>query len=283
MKYAYYPGCSLHATGLEYDQSTRAALGALDVELEELREWNCCGASSAHALDANAAVILAARNLALAQRTQRDLVAPCAACFNRLKTAEHILKTDPARRATLEHALDFYYADAIQILNPIDLVVNHIGLKRVRAAVKNPLTDLRVVSYYGCLLVRPPHITQFDDPEQPRALDQLLSAIGAQPVEWADATHCCGGSLSLTRANIVAKLVDDLVAHARAAGAQIIATACPLCQINLEMRQTRAAKLPVVYFTELMGLAFGLKESRKWWGKHLINPRALVSRYSVVA
>ncbi|MBI5649939.1 MAG: heterodisulfide reductase subunit B [Chloroflexi bacterium] len=269
MKFAYYPGCSLHATGLEYDQSTRAALCALDVELDELRDWNCCGASSAHALDANAAILLAARNLALAQRAHRDVIAPCAACFNRLKVAEHILKTDSTRRVEIERALDFYYADATQILNPIDLVVNHIGLPRVRAAVKNPLTDLRVV----------PHITQFDDPEHPRALDQLLSAIGAQPCEWADATHCCGGSLSLTRANIVIKLVDDLVAHARDVNAQAIVTACPLCQINLEMRQTRADKLPIVYFTELMGLAFGLKESRKWWGKHLINPRELVSRY----
>lgn len=280
MKYAYYPGCSAHATGLEYDHSTRAVLRALDVELNEIDDWNCCGASSGHSLDAWAAVALPARNLALAQKTNLDVLAPCAACFNRLKAAEYALKHDAQQRGELEKTIGFKFAAAMQVLNPIDLVVNRIGLERVRAAVKHPLTDLRVVSYYGCLLVRPPQVVQFENPEHPVLLDELLAALGATPIDWAYATVCCGGSLSLTRADIVSKLVDDLVAHARTVGAQALVTACPLCQTNLEMRQSRTDKMPIVYFTELMGVAFGLKESSKWWGKHLIDPRGVVDRYT---
>jgi heterodisulfide reductase subunit B len=192
------------------------------------------------------------------------------------------LKTGNGQRREIEDAVGFKYAGTTQILNPIDLVVNRVGLPRVRAAVKRPLTALRVVSYYGCLLVRPPQVVQFDDPEHPVLLDKLLAALGAQPIDWAYATVCCGGSLSLTRAKIVSKLVDDLVAHARAVGAQALVTACPLCQVNLEMRQTDKNKMPILYFTELMGLAFGLKETRKWWGKHLISPHALVDKYTSI-
>jgi heterodisulfide reductase subunit B len=223
---------------------------------------------------------LPARNLALAQKTNLDLLVPCAACFNRLKVAEHALKAGNGQRAEIERAVGFTYAGTTRIRNPLDVIVSEIGLERVREKVRQPLSGLRVVSYYGCLLVRPPEIVQFDDPEHPRWMDKLLTALGAEPQDWAYATMCCGGSLSLTRAKIVNKLVDDLVAHAREVGAQALVTACPLCQINLEMRQTRADKMPAIYFTELMGLAFGLKASATWWGKHLISPRGLVEKYT---
>lgn len=281
MKYAYYPGCSLHATGLEYDQSTRAVFRALGVELEELEDWNCCGASSGHSLSGIAATGLPARNIALAQKVNLDMLVPCAACFNRVKSAEYSLKTNVSERHEIERAVGFEYTGAVAIRNPLDVIATEIGFDQVRQAVKRPLRDLRLVSYYGCLLVRPPEVVQFDDPEHPVLLDQLLSALGAEPVDWAYATVCCGGSLSLTRAKIANKLVDDLVAYAREVNAQAMVTACPLCQMNLEMRQTKDEKMPVIYFTELMGLALGLQDSRSWWGKHLIDPRRLVSRYAV--
>lgn len=214
MNLAYYPGCSLHATAVEYDESTRAVFRALDVGLTELRDWNCCGASSGHSLSAFAAVALPARNIALAQNANLDLLAPCAACFNRLKVAEHTLKTDTARRDELERTLGFRYAGTTRVRNPLDLIVNEIGLARVRAQVKHRLGELRVVSYYGCLLVRPPKVVEFDDPDHPRLLDKLLAALGAEPIDWAYATVCCGGSLSLTRPKIVKRLVGDLIAHA---------------------------------------------------------------------
>lgn len=281
MKYAYYPGCSLHATGLEYDRSARAVLKTLGVELDELADWSCCGASSGHSLSGKAASALPARNIALAQKTGLDLLIPCAACFNRLKSAEHSLRTDPAERAKIEQTVNFQYTGATRIRNLLDVVANEIGMDAVRRAVKRPLADLRVVGYYGCLLVRPPQVVQFDDPEHPQLLDALLDTLGATAVDWAFATVCCGGSLSLTRAKIANKLVDNLVAHAREVGAQAMVTACPLCQMNLELRQTQSAdKLPIIYFTELMGLAFGLPESQSWWGKHLIDPRTVVASYA---
>jgi heterodisulfide reductase subunit B2 len=279
MKYSYYPGCSLHATGLEYDHSTRAVFRALGVDLDELEDWNCCGASSGHSLSASAATALPARNIAIAQKTGLDLLVPCAACFNRLKVAEHALKTDAAERQAIEQAVGFEYGGTLRIRNPLDVIANEIGLAQVGKMIKRPLTDMRVVGYYGCLLVRPPEVVQFDDPEHPQLLDGLLDRLGAKPLDWACATTCCGGSLSLTRVKIVNKLVDDLVARAREAGAQAMVTACPLCQMNLEMRQTAAGKMPVVYFTELMGLAFGLPERAGWWSKHLISPQELVGRY----
>jgi heterodisulfide reductase subunit B len=281
MKFAYYPGCSLHATGIEYDESTRAVFRALEVGLAELDDWSCCGASSGHNLSALAAVALPARNIALAQKENLDLLAPCAACFNRLKVSEHTLKTDPARRVEIERALGFEYSGSIRIRNPLDLIVSDIGLARVRALVRHRLSDLRLVSYYGCLLVRPPKVVEFDDPDHPLLLDRLLAALGAAPIDWAYATVCCGGSLSLTRPKIVRRLVSDLVAHAREVGAQALVTACPLCQMNLEMRQDgKSTQMPVIYFTELIGLAFGLRESAGWWSKHLIDPQGVVGKYA---
>lgn len=280
MKFAYYPGCSLHATGIEYDESTRAVFRALDVGLDELDGWNCCGASSGHSLSALAATALPARNIALAQEANLDLLAPCAACFNRLKVAEHTLKTDLARRYEIERAVGFEYKGTTRVRNPLDLIVNEIGLTRVRALVQRRLGELRLVSYYGCLLVRPPKVVEFDEPDHPHLLDKLLAALGAEPLDWAYATGCCGGSLSLTRPRIVTRLVGDLVAHAREVGAQALVTACPLCQMNLEMRQDgKSPKMPVIYFTELIGLALGLKESGTWWSKHLIDPRGVLDKY----
>src|SRR5512142_599221 len=158
MKYAYYPGCSLHATGLEFDHSTRAVFRALGVELEELQDWNCCGASSGHSLSGIAATGLPARNIALAQKVNLDLLVPCAACFNRVKAAEHSLKTNDSERHAIEQAVGFEYTGTVVIRNPLDVIANEIGLAQVQEAVKRPLSDLRVVSYYGCLLVRPPDV-----------------------------------------------------------------------------------------------------------------------------
>jgi len=155
----------------------------------------------------------------------------------------------------------------------LDVVVSDIGLDTVRARVRRPLRGLKVVGYYGCLLVRPPQIADFDDPEHPVMLDRLLDTLGADVRPWSYATDCCGGGLNLTRARVAARLVGRLTEFAREVGADGIATACPLCQLSLEMRQQGSSRMPVVYFTELMGLAFGLDQATKWWKKHLIDPR----------
>lgn len=281
--YSYYPGCSLHSTGLEYGLSARAVFQHLGLQLVEVPEWNCCGASSAHALDHQLAAALPARNLAIAQQAGYDLVAPCAACFNRLKGADYLMRTNPQARAELEALIGFTYSGEIVIRPLLAVLHEDYGVRRLSAEIQRPLAGLKVVAYYGCLLVRPPHITQFDDPENPRVMGELLQAAGAQVLPWSYATECCGGGLSISRSGLVKNLVGKLADQARQAGAEAIITACPLCQVNLEMRQDGATKLPVFYFTELLGLALGLPEAARWWKKHLIDPRPLLKGLELAA
>ena len=271
--YAYFPGCSLHSTGLEYGLSTRAVFRQIGYQLQELPGWNCCGASSAHALNHWLGVALPARNLALAEAQGHDLVVPCAACFNRLKGAEHAMKNEPDLRSEIEAMLGFRFSGSVAIRPVLGVLCEDFGPEQLRAQVQRPLTGLKLVTYYGCLLVRPPQVVGFDDPEDPRLMESLLRACGAEVLPWSHATDCCGGSLSLSRSDVVRDLVSRIVARAREAGAEALATACPLCQVNLEMRQVEEPKMPAFYFTELLGLALGLPEAGKWWRKHLIDPR----------
>jgi heterodisulfide reductase subunit B len=282
MDYSYYPGCSLHSTACEYNDSAEQVFKALGVTLHELEGWNCCGASSAHSFNHDLAQALPARNLAIAQRAGYDVVMPCAACFNRHKSVDYELKHNPERRTYLENLVSFTYSGQVAVRPMLDVVANEVGFDQVRELVKRPLTGFKAVGYYGCLLVRPPEVTQFDDPDNPVLMNQLLDILGAEPMPWSYATDCCGGGLSLTKANVAAKLVNRLVAYAREAGAEAIVTSCPLCQANLEMRQTAPGpKMPIFYFTELMGLAFGLERASKWWSKHLISPGSLLRRLSL--
>lgn len=276
MNYAFYPGCSLHSTGLEYNLSTRAVFDHLGAGLAELADWNCCGASSAHALSHTLALALPARNLAIAQDTGLDLVIPCAACFNRMKSTERTLRLEPETRAEIEDLVGFRFSGETGIRPVLGVLYEDYGLEAIAAAVRKPLQGLHLVPYYGCLLVRPPEVVQFDDPENPQVMSRLLRAAGAQVHDWSYATDCCGGSLSLSRSDVVQNLVGRLVERAREAGADALVTACPLCQVNLEMRQVRAPGMPTFYFTELLGLAFGLPEADRWWQKHLIDPRPLL-------
>lgn len=276
MKYSLYPGCSLHSTGLEYGLSSRAVFKHLGMEVEELATWNCCGASSAHALNHTLGLALPARVIALAQSTGQDLVVPCAACFNRLKGADHTLRTDQAQRAHIESVVGFEYRHDLSIRPLLAVLYEDYGLEDIAARVKVPLSGLKIVPYYGCLLLRPPEITAFDDPDNPQVMAALLTALGAEVKPWSYATDCCGAGLSLSRSDIVQKLVGRLAERAREAGAQALVTACPLCQVNLEMRQTSEPELPAFYFTELLGLAFDLPQAGQWWPKHLIDPRPLL-------
>lgn len=267
----------MHSTGKEYGQSTTAVCAALGIELLELEDWNCCGASSAHSLSEELALTLPARNLAIAQAAGRDVVIPCAACFNRHKIVDYVLSHEATKRRDIEAAVGFQYTGTVRHRNLVDIFANEVGVERLAAAVKRPLAGLKAVSYYGCLLVRPPEVTQFDDPEHPVLLDRLLEALGAEPQEWSFATECCGGSLTLNRADVVKPLVANLIAMAQEAGAECLVTACPLCQVNLEARQGQA-RFPIFYFTELIGLALGLPEANRWFAQHLVDPRPLLRR-----
>ena len=275
MKFSYYPGCTEHSTSLEYGLSTHAVFKALGVELVEIEDWNCCGAAATHSVNHLLSLCLPARNISKAQSTEAGpLVIPCAGCFNMLKRTEHALKNDEAQRKEIEEIVGFTYEPTQEILALVDVLINRIGLDKVKERVKRPLHGLKPACYYGCALVRHPKVTQLDHPENPQYLDRLMEAIGAEPVEWSYKVDCCGADLALTYGKVVKELVGRIVSMAKEAGANCIVTSCGLCQANLEMRQKIA--VPVFYFTELMGVAFDVKERDRWWGKHMISPKALL-------
>jgi len=274
VNYSYYPGCSLHGASREYDTSTQVLCKALDVELKELPDWICCGASSGHSVDAVLNIGLSAYNLKIAEGQGLDVAVPCAACFNRFKVAEYAIREKDGVHQQMKDLLDFDFQGKVKILNLVELIRDRVGLETIQSKVVKPLTGLKVASYYGCLLVRPAEITGFDDPEHPQSLDEIMQSIGAEPVTWSYKTECCGGSHSLTRSDIVNHLVDSLVDMAKEAGAHIITTACPLCFENLEMRQSEG-QFPIFYFTELIGLALDLKESAHGMKKHMVDPKPL--------
>ncbi len=290
--YAYYPGCSLHATAKEYDLSARAVCAALGVELREVPGWNCCGASSAHGRDHLLSTTLAARNLALVEEMGLEEVAvPCAACFNRLAVAGHELREDASLADEVRSVLERPLQGSAKARALLDVVARDVGTERIRDAVRRPLEGLKVACYYGCLLVRPPRALETDERvEDPQSLDELVCALGGEPVEWPHKTECCGAGLSLTRTDVVRKLSADILKMARDCGADCIVCACPLCMTNLDMRQGEALKaagerfrIPVLYFTELMALAMGLPDAERWLKMHFVDASAVARRETAAA
>ncbi len=276
MKVSYYPGCSLEGTAKEYNESTQAVCKALGIELKELEDWNCCGATSAHSTNDFLSVALPARNLNIAEKSGLDLVVPCAACYHRLKVAEKRLAKEPLA--------EYPYTGKITVKHIVDFFAQEDILKQTKEAVKKPLAGLKVACYYGCLVVRPPKITDAKNHEDPQNMDELMKAIGAESVKWSYKTDCCGGALVLSRADVMKKLVTKLLDRAAEAGAECLVTCCPMCQSNVETGERALIKangkrtaLPVFQFTELLGLAMGLPEVDKWFKRHLIDPKGLLS------
>lgn len=276
MKVSYYPGCSLHGTAKEYDQSVRVVSRTLGIELEEIEDWSCCGASSAHNTNFKLSIALPARDLIAADKKTQDIMIPCAACFNRFKTAEHHLRHDQALKAQIEEIVGGSYNGSAAIRNPIDIIANTIGLGALKEKVVRTLVGLKPVSYYGCLLLRPPEVCRFDDTENPVLLDKILAVLGADVRPWSFKTDCCGGSLTISKTEIVVTMVDRLMAMAREAGANCLVTACPVCTANLDMRASRDLALPVFYFTELAALAMGQDGPERWCRLHQTDPRPLL-------
>ena len=281
MRFSYFPGCTDHSTSMEYGMSTREIFKTLGVQLVEIEDWNCCGAAATHSINHLLSLCLPARNISKAQANQAGpLVVPCAGCFNMLKRAEYALKNDEGRRKEIEAIVGFTYQSSLEILALMDVVLNRIGLDRIREKVKKPLNGLKAACYYGCALVRHPKITGLDDPENPQYMDRLMKSLGAQPVEWSYKVDCCGADLALTHGDVVKKMVGRIVQRAKEAGAQCLVTSCGLCQANMEMRQE--VGLPVFYFTELMGVAFDVEKRDQWWKKHMISPKGLLESLGLV-
>ncbi len=277
MKVSYYPGCSLHGTGKEFDLSVKAVSQALGVELQEVDDWSCCGASSAHTTNFKLSVALPARDLMKAEQDGlADMMVPCAACFNRMKSTQHHLAKDASLKKEVEEIIGGAYGGTIAVRNAIDVFCTMAGLPAIESKVTKPLSGLKTVCYYGCLLVRPPEVCAFDNPENPVLLDGLMGALGADNCTWSYKTDCCGGSMTITKTKYVVRLVDKLMTMAREAGANCVVTACPVCMANLDMRASESLRLPVFYFTELMALAMGLEGPEKWLKMHHVDPRPLL-------
>lgn len=277
MRFSYYPGCSLGATGIEFDQSMRSVFKALEIDLVELPDWVCCGSTSAHSISEHLAITLPAQNLALAEELKLDPVVPCSACYNRLKVAEHTIKNNDDTKEQLEDLLGHQFSKNITTKSALEAFIKDIGLKTITQRVKKQLAGLKVVCYYGCLTNRPREIVAFEDAEQPQSMDQLMKALGAEPLTWSYKTDCCGASLSITRSDMVYGMVERILAGAVEAGAMAIVTTCPLCQTNLETRRKPGVDIPIFYFTELMGLAFDLPEAKQWFKRHMVDPTPLIN------
>ncbi|MCX7006211.1 MAG: CoB--CoM heterodisulfide reductase iron-sulfur subunit B family protein [Kiritimatiellaeota bacterium] len=279
--YMFYPGCSLEGTARDFHLSTMAVAQTMGLALPEIPNWVCCGSSPAHQSDPLLAIALPAQNLAAAEG--KKVAVCCASCYSRLKTTNHEISGDAAVRQKVAKAIGRDYDGKTPVLHLLEILGRDFGSAAISKCVKKPLSGLKVACYYGCLLSRPPEVTSFDDAENPTLMDQVVRAAGAQALDWPHKTECCGASYSITDVSIVLKLTRELLKMAKASGADCIVTACPLCQINLDMRQQDIEKkygekygLPVFYFTQLLGLSFGLAPAELGLRSLVVDPLPLL-------
>lgn len=293
MKYAYYPGCSGHGTSVEYEASTRAVCNALNMDLVEIEDWNCCGSTPAHSVSHELSGALAARNLMQAAKTGADcVISPCPSCSSNLKMARYRMQ-NPAFKAKVDELLDAPTpaaadggADLMETYSVLQAIVENVGIENVASRVTYPLEGIKVVTYYGCLLSRPAHVAKFDDPENPVSLDNIMKALGAEVLPFALKTECCGAAMGIPDVNIPGSLSGRILDTAKAVGAEAVVTACPLCHMNLDLRQRQTARiskksffgLPVFYYTQLIALAFGLPKNAMRLDKLAVNPYPLLDK-----
>jgi len=290
MKYAYYPGCSAHSTARDMHESCLAVSKVLGIELNEIKGWTCCGASAAHQTDRKLAASLASANLLLARQMGMDMVVNCAACYNRSKVANYEIISSEEIRESVADNLGETYDGSVPVRHFIEILLKDIGPVKLRKKIVNPLKDLKVAAYYGCYLVRPPEATNFDDPENPTIIESLIDVMGGENVEWSGKVDCCGGMQNLTRTEITVRRSAAVIEMAQAAGAECIAVACPMCQISLDVRQAdmekilgRQYNMPVIYVTQLLGLAIGLSPTELGLNKLMVNPLAVLNKVKAAA
>lgn len=257
----------------------------LGIELEEIPDWSCCGATSAHVTNDKLAVALGVRNLALAEKTNnKQLIIPCSACFQRLKVAEARIRDDKALGLEMASLTEMSYTGGLEVLQIIQLLAQPEILEKIKEKVKKPLEGLKTVCYYGCLTVRPPKVTEVSDYENPMFMDVLMEAVGADNRFWSYKTECCSAGLAMARSDVTKRLVGVLLTMADEADGECVVVSCPMCHANLEIRQDALLKegriprkTPILYVTELLALAMGVKGIEKLWSKHIVDPRPLLS------
>jgi heterodisulfide reductase subunit B len=293
-KYAYYPGCSLHASAQEYDASWRAVCEHLGIELAEMDDWNCCGTVHATTVNRTMSVALAARNLAIAEEMELDVIAPCSGCYKNLRTADEALRQNNTLlqevNASLPRPMRENGGFKTSVLHPLyviagsDAALDEVGLGDPEA-LPRPLHGLKAAPYYGCVLTRPAAAVPLDDPEDPQSLDRLLHALGADVVPFDAKTKCCGGAVLVSHNDVALDLSGRVLKEAKEAGAECLVVACPMCQMALDAYQSKIERqmgeqvdLPVLYFTQLMGLALGLDERRLGLGRLFVSPSRVLSQ-----
>ncbi|MDQ5984854.1 MAG: heterodisulfide reductase subunit B2 [Syntrophus sp. SKADARSKE-3] len=280
MKYAYFPGCSAESTARDLYLSTLAVARALGMEFAEPEAWSCCGTTMAHQVNHDLSLSLAAANLSKVKAMGLDMVVSCASCYSRMKIANHEISTNPKKRESVTAALGKVYDGTVKVRHFVDIVMEDIGVSAFKKALTHTLGGLKVAPYYGCLMSRPPEVAGLDDTENPVYMDRLIDAMGGVALDWPHKVECCGGSLTLTRSDLVVNLSEAVIAMAKESGAECIAVACPMCQINLDMRQEdifkatgRRYNMPIIYITQLMGSCLGMSNDALGLNKLVVSPQ----------
>lgn len=289
MKYAYFPGCSIHASAKEYAMAAEAVNKSLDIELVEIPNWNCCGAIDAvYAYSPLFSISLSARNLAIAENMKMDVVTLCSACFFTLSRAENMLRENLDMKGKVDKAINdagLKYASGVKVRHYMDILANDVGFDNISKQVKLPLKSLKVAPYYGCLIVRPGGIQRFDDPEHPTSMDGVIKALGAESVYYPDKTRCCGASLVVTDEEVMMEMTKRPLLTAKNAQADCIVTPCPMCHFNLDAKQRDIESrfdidigLPVLYIPQLIGLAFGLSPKELGLHRNIVSPNKILEK-----
>ncbi|MCK5552563.1 MAG: 4Fe-4S dicluster domain-containing protein [Deltaproteobacteria bacterium] len=283
---AYFPGCSLSGTSVEYGLSFKAVAEKLGLIADEPEGWTCCGTTPAHSTDHYLSTLLPMKNLALMEEMGHSSVtAPCPSCYLRMRKALHDISKDAELRKRVKGQIGYQPSKGLHVEHGLNTFTDRVGLEAIGSEVSRSLGGLKVACYYGCVITRPPKVTGFGEYEYPTNMDRLMKKLGATPLDWSYKTRCCGASLGFTNLEIVLELGRKILANAKAVGAEAIVVACPLCQVNLDSRQAQMSgqsNLPVLYFTQLMGLAFGLEPMGLGLDKHFIDPMPLLREKKII-
>jgi heterodisulfide reductase subunit B len=284
---AYYPGCSLSGTAVEYELSFRVVAEKLGLIVDEPQGWACCGTTPAHSTDHYVSTLLPMKNLALVEEMGHCCVtAPCPSCYLRMRIALHDIAEDEELRGKVKAQIGYEPSSGLRVEHLLNTFTERVGLEAITSELSRPLRELKVVCYYGCVITRPPKVTKFEEYEYPTNMDKLVTQLGAEALDWSYKTRCCGASLGFTNLDIVLELGRKILANAKAVGAEAVVVACPLCQVNLDSRQAQMDgkfDLPILYFTQLMGLAFGLEPEALGLDKHFINPIPLLGGKGIIS
>ncbi|MCE5224146.1 CoB--CoM heterodisulfide reductase iron-sulfur subunit B family protein [bacterium] len=290
MNYAYYPGCSLESTSPDFNISTEALIEFLSLDIPEVDDWVCCGASSLHPEDKLASLALPALTIESAEKQKRDIMVQCPACYAHLRESQEALTHEGTMQDNLKEAIGREISAKLKIKHFSEILMQEIGLEALQAKVTKPLKDIKIANYYGCVIVRPQELMQYDDPEDPQLMDKLVNITGAESVSWPFKTKCCGAGNSISKTEVTLDMTYQILSMAKKNGADAISVLCPLCHINLDFRQPQIERrykekfnLPVFYYTQLLGLAFGLDPKKLALDRLFVSPFPLLKSKGILS